>query len=158
VVSEVKWTARGSAATFGRCAKVVTDLDYIKKVQMAWPRNILARDTEVSATIALRLVEEDLSAFPKCAKLFCMKGDLIQLSDGSQYKLADARRCYEQAVELAPEASGAYGALGFSLMRLKVTQTARRSHFAERSSSAADRTPTLDWHESSAAEAITLKS
>ena len=51
----------------------MTDSDYIEKIDMAWPRSIAA-----SATEALRLVEEGLSAFPKCAKLWCMKGDLIQ--------------------------------------------------------------------------------
>jgi Flp pilus assembly protein TadD len=42
-----------------------------------------------------------------------LKGHLIQLSDGKQYNLADARRCYEQAVELAPESPEAYESLGF---------------------------------------------
>jgi tetratricopeptide (TPR) repeat protein len=42
-----------------------------------------------------------------------MKGDLIQLSDGRQYELADARRCYQQAADLAPESPEAFESLGF---------------------------------------------
>src|SRR5262245_11272968 len=86
----------------------MTDSDYIQKIRVAWPRSIQA-----SATEALRLVEEGLAAFPNCAKLLCMKGDLIQLSNGAQYKLADALRCYQQAADLAPESPEAYESLGF---------------------------------------------
>jgi tetratricopeptide (TPR) repeat protein len=89
-------------------AKVMTDSDYIEKIDMAWPRSIHA-----SATEAVRLVEEGLSAFPKCAKLWCMKGDLIQLSDGPPYELADALRCYKKAAELAPDSPEAFESLGF---------------------------------------------
>jgi tetratricopeptide (TPR) repeat protein len=86
----------------------MTEFDYIEKVKAAWPR-----DVDASATEPLRLVEEGLSVFPRCAKLLCLKGDLIQLSDGGQYDLADAQRCYQRAADLAPDSSEAFESLGF---------------------------------------------
>ena len=94
----------------GIYARVMTESDYIQKIKRAWPRSLQA-----SAMKALRLVEEGFSAFPSCAKLFCMKGDLIQLSDGTRYELAEALRCYQQAADLAPESPEAFESLGFLL-------------------------------------------
>lgn len=93
---------------FGSQANVMTESDYIQRIDLAWPRSIQA-----SATKALRLVEDGLSAFPSCAKLLCMKGDLIQLSDGLEYQLADALHCYQQAADFAPESPEAFESLGF---------------------------------------------
>jgi hypothetical protein len=86
----------------------MTDSDYIEKIKTAWPRR-----GQASATEALRLVEEGLCAFPRSAKLLCMKGDLIQLSDGEEYQLKDALRCYQQAARVAPESPEAFESLGF---------------------------------------------
>ena len=86
----------------------MTESDYIRRIKTEWPRS-----DQVSAAKPLRLVEEGLSAFPGSAKLFCMKGDLIQLSDGQQYELAEAMRCYQQAADLAPKSPEAFESLGF---------------------------------------------
>jgi tetratricopeptide (TPR) repeat protein len=87
----------------------MTESDYIDKIDAAWPR----KSIKASATEALRLVEDGLCAFPKSAKLLCMKGDLIQLSDELRYELADALLCYQQAAEIAPESPEAFESLGF---------------------------------------------
>jgi hypothetical protein len=88
----------------------MTESDYMEKIKMGWPRSVQA-----SATEALRLVEEGLCAFPRSARLLCMKGDLIQLSDGQQYELKDALRCYQQAADVAPESPEAFESIGFFL-------------------------------------------
>jgi tetratricopeptide (TPR) repeat protein len=87
---------------------MMTESDYIQKNLEQWPRAQSA-----SAAESLRLVEEGLSAFPKSARLLCMKGDLIQLSDEPRYELADALRCYQRAAELAPESPEAFESLAF---------------------------------------------
>jgi tetratricopeptide (TPR) repeat protein len=86
----------------------MSESDYIQKIATQWPRL-----NSASAAEPLRLVEEGLSAFPTSAKLLCMKGDLIQLSDEPSYELVDALRCYQQATELAPESPEAFESLGF---------------------------------------------
>ena len=61
----------------------------------------------------LRLVEEAIIAFPRSPKLLCMKGDLIQLSDGSGYSLSDAAACYERAAFIDPSCAEAFESLGY---------------------------------------------
>ena len=97
-----------SPRMLGIFAKAMTESDFIEKIKAAWPRTVQA-----SATEALRLVEEGLCAFPRSARLLCIKGDLIQLSDGEQYELSDALRCYQQAADLAPESAEAFESMGF---------------------------------------------
>jgi hypothetical protein len=86
----------------------MTESDYMEKIKAVWPRRVQA-----SATEAMRLVEEGLCAFPRSARLLCMKGDLIQLSDGEQYELKDALHCYQEAADLAPESPEPFESLGF---------------------------------------------
>jgi len=86
---------------------IVTESDYIEKIQELWP----AKDAE--ALEPLHLVEEAIVAFPHSPKLLCMKGDLIQLSDGTGYNPSDAVACYERASSLDPSCAEAFESLGY---------------------------------------------
>src|SRR5947199_811122 len=85
----------------------MTESDYIGTIQRLWP----AKETE--ADEPLRLVEEGIIAFPRSPKLLCMKGDLIQLSDGNDYNLSDASACYERAASIDPSCAEAFESLGY---------------------------------------------
>jgi hypothetical protein len=85
----------------------MTESDYIQKIQKFWP----VKDTE--AIEPLRLVEEAIVAFPLSPKLLCMKGDLIQLSDGKAYDLSDAAACYDRAASIDPSFAEAFESLGY---------------------------------------------
>jgi hypothetical protein len=85
----------------------MTESDYIQRIQKLRPE----KDTE--AVEPMRLVEEAIVAFPRSPKLLCMKGDLIQLSDGNAYSLADAAACYERAASIDPTCAEAFESLGY---------------------------------------------
>jgi hypothetical protein len=85
----------------------MTESEYIQKIRQLWPVE------KVQATEALRLVEEAIVAFPRSSKLLCMKGDLIQLSDGCGCSLSDAAGCYERAASMDPSCAEAFESLGF---------------------------------------------
>lgn len=88
----------------------MSELEHIEKVFAVWPRR---ESADGDAAVPLRLVEEALLQHPASAKLHCMKGDLIQLSDGLSYQLEDALASYERAVEVAPDFSEAHEAIGY---------------------------------------------
>ncbi|HEY7114850.1 MAG TPA: hypothetical protein VIA45_18115 [Thermoanaerobaculia bacterium] len=65
---------------------------------------------------ALRMVEEGLRSFPNSARLWILRGDLIQLSDDeASYCLDDVRASYDKAVECDPGNGEAYESIGYFL-------------------------------------------
>jgi tetratricopeptide (TPR) repeat protein len=64
----------------------------------------------------IRLVEEGLREHPRSARLWNLRGDLIQLVEDDQtlesYSLDDARDSYEHARAAAPDDPEAYESLG----------------------------------------------
>ena len=81
---------------------------YIDTISSKWPQ-----DSEASAEL-LALVEKAVSTFPQSAKLWCMRGDLIQLSGlEANYKLTDAVESYQQAVAADPSFGEAYESTGY---------------------------------------------
>lgn len=99
------WSHNNSRAL--ACFGIMTESDYIQKIRQLWPVE------ETKAAETLRLVEEAIVAFPRSPKLFCMKGDLVQLSDGKDYTLSDAVGCYERAASIDPSCAEAFESLGF---------------------------------------------
>ena len=81
--------------------------DYIDRLEAMFPE-----EGEASAE-AVCLAEEAVAAFPKCAKLWCLRGDLIQLSAVPGYELEDARRSYEHALSVDARCAEAYESIGF---------------------------------------------
>ena len=63
---------------------------------------------------ALHLADEAVERFPRSAKLWCMRGDLIQLGSGeSHHELEDALRSYQRAAEADPDYAAAWESLGY---------------------------------------------
>jgi len=72
----------------------------------------VARDGCVTRR-SLLLVETALAAFPSSAALWCLRGDLIQLSDDDDlYTLEDAGASYERASVLEPDNLEPFESLG----------------------------------------------
>src|SRR5487761_2152402 len=69
--------------------------------------------TKVSAEM-LSLVETALTSFPGSSKLWCIRGDLIQLSDlETGYTLNDALESYQQAASSDPHCAEADESIGY---------------------------------------------
>lgn len=82
--------------------------EHIDTIASKWPKG-----KEASSEI-LALAEEAVSAFPQSAKLWCMRGDLIQMSAlEANYELADATASYQQAVTVDPLFGEAYESIGY---------------------------------------------
>jgi tetratricopeptide (TPR) repeat protein len=86
----------------------MTEDDYLEALSERWPRG----GTETRDD-TLQLVEEAIAAFPLSARLWCARGDLIQLSSGeAPYTLDDARASYEHALAIDPDDCEALQELG----------------------------------------------
>ena len=81
--------------------------DYIEKLFTLWPT-----EGETSAD-ALALADEAVRAYPHSAKLWCMRGNLIELGPaGIPYGLEDALACYERAVVIDPNFAEGHEEIG----------------------------------------------
>ena len=81
--------------------------DYIEKLSTTWPT-----EGETSAD-ALALADEAVRAYPNSAKLWCMRGDLIQLGSADiPYSLEDALACYERAFSIDPNFAEGHEEIG----------------------------------------------
>ncbi len=81
---------------------------YIEKLKASYPT-----EGEETSNQALALADEAVRAFPKSAKLWCIRGVLIQLGAGEPtYEVADALASYEQAIVVDPKFVEAYEEVG----------------------------------------------
>jgi len=88
----------------------MTEAEYIQKVTEA--KQLLREDAH--SPEPLRLVSEALVKHPDSAKLHCLLGDLIQLSDVfPEYELSDALKAYETAAILDPSCPEAFEEIGY---------------------------------------------
>lgn len=73
------------------------EAEYIEKLFASWPRHAPAPDE------LLALADEAVQIFPESAKLWVMRGNLIQLGTGeTSHTLDDALASYERAVLIDP--------------------------------------------------------
>jgi Tfp pilus assembly protein PilF len=86
----------------------MTEQDYIELIRSRWPSNYEAEPTPG----AIAICELAVAEFPSSAKLWLMRGDLIQLAgyEGAP-PLSDAEQSYRQAIAVSPRCSEAYEAL-----------------------------------------------
>jgi hypothetical protein len=77
----------------------VTENDYIEELKNRWPRT-----TETKAALeTVALADEATRAFPGSPKLWCMRGNLIELGpENSPHGLDEALASYERAIEVDP--------------------------------------------------------
>lgn len=81
--------------------------EYIDNLFSLWP-------TEGEASKeALALVDEAVWVCPNSAKLWCMRGNLIELGSADiSYSLEDALACYERAVSIDPNFAEGHEEIG----------------------------------------------
>ena len=86
----------------------MTEQEYIDAICLSLPENGFASSRHVDA------VEEALRRHPASVRLWCLRGDLIQMSDAvdDRRELADAQRSYERALEVDPTSAEAHQSLG----------------------------------------------
>ena len=71
-------------------------------------------ETEKVTAEDLEATERALETYPDSVELWCLLGDLIQLSDeDSTYEFKEAETCYIKAKEIDPEDPEPYESLGF---------------------------------------------
>jgi tetratricopeptide (TPR) repeat protein len=87
----------------------MSEEDYIVQLRERWPRN--AKMEVTPETIAL--ADEATHAFPRSAKLWCMRGNLIQLGpENCPHSLDDALDSYKRAIEIDPSFADAWEEAG----------------------------------------------
>lgn len=92
----------------------MTEEEYFQIIKGRWPsRNELEPTRE---TIAL--CDQAVTDFPNSARLWVMRGDLIQLIDNDEdaHPLSEVERSYKMAIDTNPLDSEAYKEMGFFLM------------------------------------------
>jgi tetratricopeptide (TPR) repeat protein len=73
----------------------------------------LSQINKEEAVELLALLEEAVLSYPQSPKLWCLRGDLIQLFDENQYEFADILHSYQQAVTVDPSFCEAYESIGY---------------------------------------------
>jgi tetratricopeptide (TPR) repeat protein len=81
---------------------------YIEKLKSLSPA-----EGEEASNQALAFADEAVRAWPHSSKLWCMRGDLIQLgAEDIPYELDDALASYERAIAIDPKCVEAYEEIG----------------------------------------------
>jgi tetratricopeptide (TPR) repeat protein len=75
-------------------------------------RNDFAKDEKTAGKLLDR-VEQGLKLFPASAELWCLRGHLIQLSDGEEYSLREAIESYQKAIAIDEGCLDAYEEIGY---------------------------------------------
>ena len=88
----------------------MTENDYITKLEARWPRR---EDSDEVLLATIALADEAVQSFPQSPRLWCMRGDVIQLGpECCPHSLDDARACYQRATEIDPQFVEAWESLG----------------------------------------------
>jgi len=100
--------------------------DYIERLFALWPT-----EGETSAE-AVALVDEAVRVYPDSAKLWCMRGDLIQLGSADiSYSLEDALACYERAISIDPNFAEGHEGIGHFYDAVMQNPSRARSAFRQ---------------------------
>ena len=85
----------------------MTEDDYISQLRAGWPK-----DSDASLAV-IALADEAVRAFPQSARLWLMRGDLIQIGPKScPHPLEEALRSYQRAIEIDPQFADAWDEIG----------------------------------------------
>lgn len=83
------------------------ELEFIEKLKAVYPKH------EATPEV-LALAELAVTECPESAKLWCLRGDLIQLGSAeSNYKLDDSLQSYKKALKIDPSNSEAHESIGY---------------------------------------------
>ena len=87
--------------------RFMNEEDYISELRAGWP---LGGDASLAV---VALADEAVRAFPRSARLWVLRGDLIQLgSESCPHPLEEALCSFQRAVELDPRFAEAWDELG----------------------------------------------
>ncbi|RYG57182.1 hypothetical protein EON80_28565 [bacterium] len=87
---------------------VTEEQEYIDAIWTDWPAG-----REASLEL-LAMAEEAVAAYPQSSKLWCMRGDLIQLGETeSRYQLSDSLESCRRAIAVDPTFAEAYESVGY---------------------------------------------
>jgi tetratricopeptide (TPR) repeat protein len=85
----------------------MTEDDYIAQLRTGWPK-----DSDASLEV-IALADEAVRSFPQSARLWVMRGDLIQIGpECCPHPLDEALRSYQRAIELDPQFAEAWDEIG----------------------------------------------
>jgi tetratricopeptide (TPR) repeat protein len=84
----------------------MTESEYIKAIKQT------LNERYEATTQSYQCMVEALAAYPSSAALWCLRGDIIQLGDGTGPELPEALASYERAVALDPNCAEAYEEIG----------------------------------------------
>ena len=116
---------RHSSRVFGFAA-IMTEQEYINRLKSMWPQ-----DSDASLE-SVALADKAVSAFPRSTRLWCMRGDLIQLGPKEcPHPLDEALTSYRRAVELDPQCAGAWESIGHYHDAVLDDESAAEPFFAE---------------------------
>ena len=78
----------------------MTEDNYITKLKARWARR---EDSDEVLLATIALADEAVQSFPQSPRLWCIRGDVIQLGpENCPHSLDDALACYQRATELDP--------------------------------------------------------
>lgn len=107
----------------------MTEDDYISQLRAGWPHG--PEVCEASLEV-LALVDAAVRAFPQSARLWVMRGNLIQLgSKACPYSLAESLASYQQAVEIDPQFPEAWEEMGYYHDVILSDESAAEKYFRE---------------------------
>jgi Tfp pilus assembly protein PilF len=104
----------------------MTEQDYVELIKGQWPSTNKAEPTPETIAVCERAVAQ----FPHSAKLWLMRGDLIQLSgyEGAP-ALSEAERSYRQAIAASPSCAEVYEELAHFLDAVVAKPRKARQYF-----------------------------
>ncbi len=116
----------------------MTELEIVETIRMArsvlserlGDRQLLAAEWESLTAAQLQKLEEGLRQFPNSARLWILRGDLIQLGgDDPRYSLDDVLASYRTALELDPMSADAHESIGHFLDAVANEPAEAEPHF-----------------------------
>jgi tetratricopeptide (TPR) repeat protein len=104
----------------------MTEDDYISQLRAGWPK-----DSDTSLAV-IALADEAVRAFPQSARLWLMRGDLIQIGPKScPHPLEEALRSYQRAIEIDPQFVDAWDEIGHYHDAVLADETGAQKYFRE---------------------------
>ncbi|MGI8543454.1 MAG: tetratricopeptide repeat protein [Aridibacter sp.] len=90
---------------------IVTENEYLQKIKSVYTKD---ETTDEATKEIFSLVEKAVKEYPESAKLWCLRGDLIQIgSSETNYELNDSLESYKKALEIDPSSFEAHESIGF---------------------------------------------
>jgi tetratricopeptide (TPR) repeat protein len=104
----------------------MTEDGYIAELKSRWPQ----KSNATLETIAL--ADEATRAFPQSPRLWCMRGNLIELGpENCPHSLDDALASYQRAVEIDPQFTEAWEEIGYFYHNVLNDEVSAKPYFRQ---------------------------